>query len=490
MPDLDYFRKMFDIPITKVECQEDDTDEGYEVDLELTSGAISFQEQAITVRDQIGNLPVTSQVMQLRGPTEEASSEPVKTESKVEDKPKPSKVVAEIQTQEIAHTEETSIDAAPLEPVVSKSGIAETIKSAILEPSQEQQQIISESIAESELESKQKALQKQAKLDSLEIGDVLDIAPSTTSDEGQKLLQETTSVSDNNNVTNDGSSEVEETVSDDDNVEKKSSDEKAEEEDGASEDVEIVEEVQGKTYKISSVPDKVEWNLTSPKPQLNKFYEHKAKRISKLLSGGAINVEQFKEELRNSSVDMSTFVFSLQPMQEKMVYVQRLRDRATQIASEVSFQLFHWQQAKKSLEGYLWKFITSKPVAAQEGANHEHLWDVHDYLGDLEGLYKSSQGVLENLKGAFETLSRQVTIVLGDRREVERYTPRNLNAMPQEKSLNLVENPKTIVSTLQEESVHPPADIDEFDELPMNVEVRKPEKKPTGVKKVDWIKVK
>jgi len=224
------------------------------------------------------------------------------------------------------------------------------------------------------------------------------------------------------------------------------------------------------TFDISNVGDSSleGWVLSSSSPKFNKFYEHKVSKINRLRSIGFIPFEKYQEELKQAFVPIWNPTDDTSVVNEKIKAISDWRNRVTQITLEVDPQLSWWSMVVEHLQGLLALTQYEKPKERQTGMHYIHLRDVEDYLSRLKGIKSNCTSVMNNLDKAYDSLSRQITVIM-PQKELEKYQnsnstnygiPFNVNKSPAQKalleeydSLNNVENVmKTSKRTIEVES--------------------------------------
>ena len=154
-----------------------------------------------------------------------------------------------------------------------------------------------------------------------------------------------------------------------------------------------------------------DWNIVSPSPKFDTFYKEKRNTLKSLMSGGErINFKRFIKDLIAAKVDVTISIYDLQGIQEKMQAVQGWRDRVREI--QMSCRHFKWEKSVELLTGLLARVEYAKPAKKQDGLIYEHLGDMDIYLAELRDIYKSAEIVSKNLDGAYDCLSRQLTLAM------------------------------------------------------------------------------
>tara|TARA_Y100000310_G_scaffold336374_1_gene420709 strand:- start:3812 stop:4849 length:1038 start_codon:yes stop_codon:yes gene_type:complete len=173
---------------------------------------------------------------------------------------------------------------------------------------------------------------------------------------------------------------------------------------------------------VKTVKGKIYWLLAHSDKKYDAFYREKKSMLEQLLGEEEIPYHKWMEELVNSSIDMSTTqIYDLTEIQNKMIQVQKLRDRVQEIALQSNGQFFLWERTVEMFHGLLARTEYEKPVIRQEGLIYEHMRDMELYFAQLKAIHRSADQVLKTLEVAYETFSRQVTIAMQNRESVERY---------------------------------------------------------------------
>lgn len=242
----------------------------------------------------------------------------------------------------------------------------------------------------------------------------------------------------------------------------KQKNEKIEEKKNLKEEIKTIEKVKTEEeIKVkNNLNSEMEWLLESPSPLYDEFYKQKKQFIYQKLCGGiSLPFSKYKKELEESFVNVVTEIFDNVENQKKMDEVQQYRNRVRYIEVQCNNQYFILRRFMEIFRGLLSRIQYEKPIIKQEGVYYEHLRDLEYYFVKLESLHSTVEKISKNLDGAWETLSRKITVCLelrtGDKYE-KKYT-RN------DSHLNLTYNRRET----QEQ---------EYDNLPQNVKI-KPEKK-------------
>ncbi len=180
------------------------------------------------------------------------------------------------------------------------------------------------------------------------------------------------------------------------------------------------EEVNVEQFPKKTNDENVLWNNKSPTQKFNVFYEQKKNLIERILIGGPIPFKKYRNDLKNSNVDISTQVFDTNEIYKKMEIVQGMRERVKLIQISCNSQIFLWERGIQLMHGMLARVEYDKPAVKQDGVIYEHMGDMELYFHELKGLYKSADAVMKTLDGAYDCLSRRVTIAL-PLKPMERY---------------------------------------------------------------------
>ena len=158
--------------------------------------------------------------------------------------------------------------------------------------------------------------------------------------------------------------------------------------------------------------NKIQWQINSPGSLFNFFYEYKKTVVNELLTrlGGQLDIDALLKELEVATVNVDSESFDNTYYRIQMGKVQQLRSRVKDIQVKCNKQYFVMERFVELLRGSLARVMYLKPQVKQEGLIAEHMGDIELYFCKLKSLYKSAHGVMENLDGIFETLSRAATI--------------------------------------------------------------------------------
>ena len=230
---------------------------------------------------------------------------------------------------------------------------------------------------------------------------------------------------------------------------------------------------ENKYHKVISkkITGKVLWVLDSPGGKWDKFYDQKQEVFDHLFfDSEEINYDYLMKELREASAKIKC-VWNPQVAYEQMANVQNWRDRVGQIQVDCHKQYFILDRFLELLRGSINLAQYEKPSSKQEGLYYLHLRDFEHYHSQLKAVLRSAEIISKTLDGAFETLSRQITVMLPQRSA--------------ENAINRI-NKETLTV---EESVHVSSNksYDKFDTLSVcdkNKETDSDHKAKTGI--VEW----
>ena len=158
------------------------------------------------------------------------------------------------------------------------------------------------------------------------------------------------------------------------------------------------------------------WHLTHSNQRFSEFYRGKQKAMSYLLDGGKLPFNKYEEELLDANVDPRDITYDLNTLYERMQEIQGCKVRVLEIKLRGEHQFFLWKRHMEIFRGWAARIEGAKG-AAVDGVAYQHLWDWEDYWGSLEALVKKAEGVMRNLEGAYDTISRQVTIAMLQREQ-------------------------------------------------------------------------
>ena len=151
--------------------------------------------------------------------------------------------------------------------------------------------------------------------------------------------------------------------------------------------------------------------IDSPSAMFENFYEMKKAALRRHIpDGNKLPINKWSQEMHDAYVDMRINLNDKDIIADKMQSIQQKRDRIVQIKSVINSQYFLWKRISPMLTGQLARVVYEKPAVKQDGVNYEHIRDVEEYYGELEGLFETSKDILNNLDAAYDNLSRQVTL--------------------------------------------------------------------------------
>lgn len=235
---------------------------------------------------------------------------------------------------------------------------------------------------------------------------------------------------------------------------------------------------------VDQKPNAEGWFLKPPSPMFTRFYQEKAAFIKHITYNGCpLDIAKLTSELRSSSVSTAVELTDIKGMAEKLTRIQDYLDRVVQIKVQATSQATAAKRGVELLRGVLARVLAEKPVARQDGINHEHMQDIELYAVDLASLEQNAKDIYHNLLEAKEILSRKVTIALELLKEQNKTEglEKNFNSLPEEV--------KKVV--LNQKAASPLAD-EGFDRLEVQEELAKNNQpkvdknvKKTG--KIDWL---
>ncbi|NJL70139.1 MAG: hypothetical protein HC888_00395 [Candidatus Competibacteraceae bacterium] len=198
------------------------------------------------------------------------------------------------------------------------------------------------------------------------------------------------------------------------------------------------------TVKQSLVVDiptneEFQWKLSSPSEKYQNFYAEKRATLHAALPGGLVPFDKYNHELTLARVDLNIPFADTELAWERMKDIINWRNRIQEIFVHVNRQFYLWKKYSELFEGILARLEYEKPVIKQGGVVYDHMRDMQHYYCELEGCHAACLLVLKNLDAAFNTLSRQVSIVL-DQRDPERISGSQSARRPQQS--NFVEYSK------------------------------------------------
>ena len=154
------------------------------------------------------------------------------------------------------------------------------------------------------------------------------------------------------------------------------------------------------------------WNFTSPSALYNSFYTSKKELIETMIGPDILNFYALNNELEQATVDVSSETFDPQDAMQKMSQVQQYRTRVRSIFIKINKQFFILERQVNLFEGKLARIHYEKPSIKNLAVQQEHMNDILMYFDKLVGLRDSARHVMQNLDGAFECLSRRISVAL------------------------------------------------------------------------------
>ena len=154
------------------------------------------------------------------------------------------------------------------------------------------------------------------------------------------------------------------------------------------------------------------WNFTSPSALYNSFYYSKRELIEKMIGPDVLNFHVLNNELEQAHVDISSETFDPQEAAQKMTQVQQYRSRICALFIKINKQFFILERQVSIFEGKLARIHYEKPSVKNLAVQQEHMNDMFMYFDKLVGIRDSARHVMQNLDGAYECLSRRISVSL------------------------------------------------------------------------------
>lgn len=228
---------------------------------------------------------------------------------------------------------------------------------------------------------------------------------------------------------------------------------------------------------VRIVNGKFQWLLNCPNERFIPFYTAKAESLQDMLPSGQINFDKYGADLKSSFINLTLDSNDLDDLCKKMNDLQQSRERVVEIILHVDSQYYVWERFLDLMRGVLARSQYEKPVLKQEGVVFVHMRDMELYYAKLRGIHNTGSLVLKNIDMAWETLSRRVTISMGDRdREVKDRKPYN------DSPLN-----KEIASIPNASQKNPESDssLSDYDELSGSAPIQSNEHS-VGAQEISW----
>ena len=199
---------------------------------------------------------------------------------------------------------------------------------------------------------------------------------------------------------------------------------------------------------VEILDGKIQWLFENVNPKWNEYYEYK-KKCFDILFHKSKQVEYFfhMSELKQASVEIKS-VWDAGTVVEQMRLVQQWRNRVKQIQINTSEHLFLTKRLVSLLRGVVDSVQYDKPVSKQEALYYLHLRDFEVYCCWLEALDKCSEISSKTLDGAFDMLSRQVTVMMPQQRDTERSIDKLVQERPKYHNYDTLEvkNSETVTA--------------------------------------------
>ena len=223
--------------------------------------------------------------------------------------------------------------------------------------------------------------------------------------------------------------------------------------------VEVAQKVKGDELPNDDDFDPEAWHLTPPSPKFTEMYLAKRRAIGYMLPGGKLPFERFEREIEEANINPNTVTYDLNELYERMQDIQGYKHRVLDIKLQAEHQFFLWKRHMEMFRGWAARVEGAKG-AAVEGVAYQHLWDWEKYWGQLESLAKTSEGVMRTLEGAYDCLSRQVTIILDSNRanrDGTRFEQKEFRVPEQQPEVSTPRQDMTKYDSLDGTTNHPPA---------------------------------
>lgn len=217
------------------------------------------------------------------------------------------------------------------------------------------------------------------------------------------------------------------------------------------------------------------WLLEPPSDKYKPFYEAKADALSNILPDGQVPFEKYKKELREAHVPVNIQDINVEDLYEKMIEIQRWRERVTYISSHINQQYYLWDRFVEMLHGVLARTEYEKPALKQEGIIFQHMRDMELYNQHLKSMHSIANSVAKNLDASWDMISRSVTIMMN---EISRSDPSRYEANKSNKQETPSREPNSD-PTLDKNQ------LDEFDGLDGTASTNL-SSKPKGSQMTDW----
>ncbi len=185
-----------------------------------------------------------------------------------------------------------------------------------------------------------------------------------------------------------------------------------------------------------SIPSQDGWILNCPSPKFSAFYRYKAQTLSEIIQyGGKIDVDKYRRELSEARIETHVDSFDPNVITKKMSEVVSWLERLSPVFCDICSQLYKADIGVTMLRGVLARIEYEKPKERNEGLVFEHLRDFEYYTKDLKGLAEIADLTIKRLNKGWDTLSRQLSVVLGEKEKVERQE--NIGKAPHDRRISI-----------------------------------------------------
>lgn len=163
------------------------------------------------------------------------------------------------------------------------------------------------------------------------------------------------------------------------------------------------------------------WLLNSPSDKFRSFYQAKAEILKDLLEDGEILFTVYRKELSEAKVDPYVSSFDSDEITRRMGDAVKWTSRIAYIFVKVSTQLCIGERGLELLRGVLARIEYEKPKERNEGIVFEHMRDLEMYVAKMKSLSNITEFTIKMLEKAWNTLSRQLSVILGDKDKIEKH---------------------------------------------------------------------
>lgn len=142
------------------------------------------------------------------------------------------------------------------------------------------------------------------------------------------------------------------------------------------------------------------------------FYLHKFNCLKTALRRfHLLDLHSMMDELRDVKIDHYVDADIIHPdlIRIKLNDAYKSRVRVAFLLIEAFEQFYAWKRWLDMMKSKLWKDHGQKGAHNRDGLTVEHLYDIEQYVNDMEGFIEASKHIDNMLKAASESLSRQLT---------------------------------------------------------------------------------